>query len=109
MNEEQKENEGLQIDLTPEMAKGVYANLALITHSNADFVLDFASILPGMPKPQVVSRVVMTPEHAKHLLRALQENAQRYEQQFGKIVIPEQEGNIATPFKIPEEESWVAF
>ncbi len=61
MNEEQKENEGLQIDLTPEMAKGVYANLALITHSNADFVLDFASILPGMPKPQVVSRVVMTP------------------------------------------------
>ena len=105
MNEEQKENEGLQIDLTPEMAKGVYANLALITHSNADFVLDFASILPGMPKPQVVSRVVMTPEHAKHLLRALQVNVQRYEQQFGKIVIPEQEGNIATPFKIPEEES----
>ncbi len=105
MNEEQRENEGLQIDLNPEMAKGVYANLALITHSNTDFVLDFASILPGMPKPQIVSRVVMTPEHAKHLLRALQENVQRYEQQFGKIVIPEQEGSIATPFKIPEEES----
>ena len=73
MENDNNQQQGLQIDLKPEIAKGVYANLALITHSSSDFVLDFATMLPGMPKPEVSARVVMAPEHAKRLLQALQE------------------------------------
>lgn len=102
---ENNQQQNLQIDLKPEIAKGVYANLALITHSSSDFVLDFATMLPGMPKPEVSARVVMAPEHAKRLLQALQENIYKYEQQFGKIVIPEQMDRMATPFNVPEKES----
>jgi hypothetical protein len=105
MENENNEQQGLQIDLRPEVAKGVYANLALITHSSSDFVLDFATMLPGMPKPEVGARLVMAPEHAKRLLQALQENVHNYEQQFGKIVIPEQQPRMAAPFKMPETES----
>ena len=77
-----------QIELNPDVAQGEYANLALITHSSSDFVLDFVRILPGIPKPQVRSCVVMAPEHAKRLLGALQENILKYEQVFGRINIP---------------------
>ena len=63
--------QGLQIELKPEIGVGVYANLALITHSSSDFILDFTCMLPGMQQPQVRSRVVMAPEHAKRLLMAL--------------------------------------
>ena len=105
MENENNQQQNLQIDLKPEIAKGVYANLALITHSSSDFVLDFATMLPGMPKPEVSARVVMAPEHAKRLLQALQENIYKYEQQFGKIVIPEQMDRMATPFNVPEKES----
>ncbi len=75
----------LQMELKPEIASGVYSNLALISHSHSDFVIDFARVLPGMPKPEVASRVVMAPEHAKRLLGALNENIRRYEQEFGPI------------------------
>lgn len=75
----------LQIDLSPEMASGVYSNFAIISHSHAEFVVDFATTLPGTPKAQVVSRVVLAPEHAKRLAMAIQENVMRYEQEFGKI------------------------
>ena len=91
--------QGLQIDLKPEIGVGVYANLALITHSPSDFVFDFVSMLPGLPRPQVCSRVVMAPEHAKRLLMALNENVMKYEQNFGKIQLPEaQQPRTATPF-----------
>lgn len=76
--------QGLQIELKPEIGVGVYANLALITHSSSDFILDFTCMLPGMQQPQVRSRVVMAPEHAKRLLMALNDNIQKYEQNFGK-------------------------
>ena len=75
----------LQIDITPEMAQGVYSNFAIISHSHAEFIVDLASTLPGTSKSQVVSRVIMAPEHAKRLAMALQENVMRYEQEFGKI------------------------
>lgn len=105
MENENNQQQGLQIDLKPEIAKGVYANLALITHSSSDFVFDFATMLPGMPKPEVSARVVMAPEHAKRLIQALQENLYNYEQQFGKITIPEQRDRMATPFNVSEKES----
>lgn len=81
------ENEAQQINIEvkPEIAQGSYSNLAIITHSKSEFIIDFASILPGMPKPQVSNRLIMTPEHAKRLLIALQDNLIKFENQFGVI------------------------
>jgi hypothetical protein len=80
---------GIKIDVKPEVAKGEYSNLAIITHSNREFILDFASMLPGLAQPEVHSRIIMTPEHAKRLLFALQDNVSKYESQNGPIVLPE--------------------
>lgn len=100
MENDNNQQQGLQIDLKPEIAKGVYANLALITHSSSDFVLDFATMLPGMPKPEVSARVVMAPEHAKRLLMAMQENIFKYEQEFGKIQLPNEGSRTIAPFNV---------
>lgn len=97
-NVDQNQNGQLQLELRPEVAEGEYANFAIITHSSSDFVLDFARIMPGVPKAQVRSRVILAPEHAKRLLRALQENILTYERQFGKIEIPEQAPRTIAPF-----------
>ena len=83
-------NNQLQIELPQEVAQGEYANFAIITHSSSDFIVDFARVLPGLPKAQVKSRVILAPEHAKRLLGALQENIVRYEREFGPIKIPHQ-------------------
>ena len=83
---ENKETSGqLQIELKEDVAQGAYANLAIITHSSSEFVLDFACVLPGLPKAGVKSRVIMAPEHAKRLLRALEDNIGKYERSFGTI------------------------
>jgi hypothetical protein len=71
------------------MAEGIYANLAIITHSNSEFVLDFIRIMPGVPKAKVKSRIVLTPEHAKRLLLALNDNISKYEEQVGTINLPD--------------------
>ncbi|MBR6423681.1 MAG: DUF3467 domain-containing protein [Bacteroidales bacterium] len=78
----------IDIEIKPEIATGRYANLAIITHSSSEFILDFAQHMPGMPKMQVGSRIIMTPEHAKRLLGALTENIRKYESQFGEIRLP---------------------
>lgn len=75
----------VNIELKPETAGGEYSNLAIISHSHSEFILDFAKMLPGLPKPQVCSRILMTPEHAKRLLNALADNVSKYESQFGTI------------------------
>lgn len=75
----------LDIELPEDIAQGTYANLAVISHSASEFVLDFVRMMPGMPKAQVKSRVILTPEHAKRLLISLQENVARYENMLGKI------------------------
>ncbi|MDO4757733.1 MAG: DUF3467 domain-containing protein [Rikenellaceae bacterium] len=79
---------GLEIELDERIAEGVYSNFAMINHSTSEFVIDFATVMPGMPKARVKSRIVLTPEHAKRLLRTLQENIARYETTMGKIEIP---------------------
>ena len=73
------------IDLKQEVARGSYSNLAIITHSNSEFIIDFATMLPGLPKPAVGNRIIMTPEHAKRLYLALQDNINKYESQNGPI------------------------
>lgn len=75
----------VNIELSPETASGNYSNLAIISHSHSEFILDFARMLPGLVKPQVCSRILMTPEHAKRLLNALSDNISKYENQFGTI------------------------
>lgn len=94
-----------QLELPQEVAQGEYANFAIITHSSSDFILDFARMLPGVPKAMVKSRVILAPEHAKRLLMALQENILRYENEFGKIQIPNQEPRTVAPFNINKGEA----
>ncbi|MBO5188111.1 MAG: DUF3467 domain-containing protein [Alistipes sp.] len=79
---------GVEIELDAQVAEGIYSNLVLITHSTSEFIIDFANVMPGMPKARIKSRVVLTPEHAKRLLRTLQENIVHYESSIGKIEIP---------------------
>ena len=81
---EQKKNE-IKIELTPEVANGHYANLAVISHSAGEFFLDFIAVAPNMPQAKVQSRIIMTPENAKNLLFALRDNIQKYEGTFGEI------------------------
>lgn len=81
---EQKKNE-IKIELTPEVANGHYANLAVISHSAGEFFLDFIAVAPNMPQAKVQSRIIMTPENAKNLLFALRDNIQKYESTFGEI------------------------
>ena len=104
MNKEQQ----LQIDIQPEMAKGVYSNFAIVSHSHAEFIVDLASSLPGTPKAQVVSRVILAPEHAKRLAMALSENVMRYEQEHGQINLgqtPPAGPKTATPFGSSQGEA----
>ncbi|MBQ3044228.1 MAG: DUF3467 domain-containing protein [Alistipes sp.] len=79
---------GIEIQLDEQVAQGNYCNLAIIAHSNSEFIVDFATMLPGLQKARVKSRVILTPEHAKRLLLSLQENIARYENNVGKINIP---------------------
>ena len=83
--EEQNNNGQIQIELREEIAQGTYANLAIITHSSSEFILDFVRIMPGIPKAGVQSRIIVAPEHAKRLLRALEDNIAKYERVFGPI------------------------
>ena len=83
-----EENKQLQLELKPEVAKGSYSNLAIISHSHSEFVIDFATMLPGLQKPEISNRILMTPEHAKRLLNALNDNIGKYENQFGRIELP---------------------
>ena len=103
MNEVKKP--GIEIHLDEQVAQGNYCNLAIIAHSTSEFILDFATVLPGCPKAQVKSRVILTPEHAKRLLFALQDNIIKYEKTFGPIELaaPQeapQGGKTANPFGV---------
>lgn len=78
----------LNIEIGEKEAEGVYSNLAFITHSPSEFIIDFARVLPGVPKAKVHARVVTTPQHAKMLLMALEDNIKKFETQFGVIKVP---------------------
>jgi hypothetical protein len=87
------QSQGIEIELTVEIAEVNYANLAIISHSTSEFIVDFATMLPGLDKAKVKSRIILTPEHAKRLLLSLQENITRYESNIGKIEIPKAHSN----------------
>jgi hypothetical protein len=85
MEEQEQNNNQLNIELTEDIAEGIYSNLAIITHSHTEFVVDFIRVMPGVPKAKVKSRIVLTPEHAKRLMKAFQDNIAKYEAMNGKI------------------------
>ena len=89
----------INIELAEDQAEGIYANLAMISHSHSEFIVDFIKILPGMPKAKVKSRIILTPQHAKRLLRALKENIGKYEATYGQIETPEGSEGIP-PFNL---------
>ncbi len=85
MAEQQPQQNQLNIEISEEVAEGSYANLAIITHSHAEFVMDFVNVMPGTPKSRVKSRIIFTPMHAKRFMKALEENIDRYEAANGPI------------------------
>lgn len=84
--EDNKPNQvNINIELPEEVAEGIYSNLAIITHSNSEFVIDFIRIMPGVPKAKVKSRIVLTPQHAKRLMKALKDNMAKFESVNGTV------------------------
>ncbi len=102
---EEQTNTELNIELSEEIAEGIYANLAIITHSNSEFVIDFVRVMPGIPKAKVKSRVVITPEHAKRLLNALRENISRFEKIHGSIKDTDKPGGFPMSFGGPTAQA----
>lgn len=88
--EEQHNDNQLNIELAEDIAEGIFSNLAIITHSNTEFVLDFIRVMPGMPKAKVKSRIILTPEHAKRLMLALADNIEKFEAANGRIKTQEE-------------------
>jgi hypothetical protein len=97
--QQQPEENQINVELSEEMAEGEYVNLAMIAHSQSEFVIDFIKMMPGLPKARVKSRVIVTPDHAYRLLNALKENIQRYEEAYGAIA--EDQGQIGFQFPMP--------
>jgi hypothetical protein len=95
MADQQQPNSQINIEISEEVAEGSYANLAIITHSHAEFVIDFVNVMPGTPKSKVKSRIIFTPMHAKRFLKALDDNINRYEAANGTIQDLEQ---VEIPF-----------
>ncbi|MCK4661928.1 MAG: DUF3467 domain-containing protein [Bacteroidales bacterium] len=98
MNEKEKNKRNqLNIELNEDIAQGIYSNLAVITHSSSEFVIDFIRVMPGIPKAKVKSRIVLTPEHAKRLMLALKDNIAKFESVNGKIKNIENVGGPVIP------------
>ena len=95
--EEKQNKTQINIELKEEVAQGTYSNLAIITHSPSEFIVDFIRIMPGITKAEVKSRIILTPEHAKRLLLALKDNVAKYESAHGPIKHAEGQGEMAIP------------
>ncbi len=98
---EKQANGQINIELSEEIAQGVYSNLAIITHSPSEFVVDFIRMMPGVPKAPVKSRIILTPEHAKRLMLALRDNISKFESMHGPIKNIEGNGMIPMSFGGP--------
>ena len=101
----EKNKEGLNIELAEEIAQGVYSNLAIINHSPSEFVVDFIQMMPGLPKAKVKSRIILTPQHAKRLMKALNDNILKFESQHGDIKDVDPNAGIPLNFGGPTPEA----
>lgn len=95
--EEKKNQNQISIELKEDVAQGIYSNLAIITHSPSEFIVDFIRVMPGIPKAEVKSRIILTPEHAKRLLHALKDNIVKFESVHGPIKHAEGQGGTTVP------------
>ena len=102
MNKPTKKQLQIKIELDDNIGQGEYVNLAIVTHSPAEFVMDYIRVLPGMSKSKVKSRIIMAPMHAKTLMMALQDNIKKYENKFGEIKV-EKGGSVTPNFKLPDD------
>lgn len=89
-NDDPNKKNQININLSEEVAQGIYSNLAVINHSSSEFILDYIRVMPGVPQAEVKTRVIMTPEHAKRFLNALQDNIEKYEKAYGEIEVKKQ-------------------
>jgi len=103
--EQQNNDNQMQIELSEEIAEGIFSNLAVITHSNTEFVIDFIRVMPGVPKAKVKSRLILTPEHAKRIAIALLDNIEKYEDINGRIKIHEDASGIPMQFGGPTAQA----
>jgi len=105
MKENKEKQNQLNIELSEEVAEGIYSNLAILSHSNSEFILDFVKIIHGTPKAKVKSRIILTPQNSKRLLRALTDNISKYEANFGKIIEQEQSVPVPMNFGTPTAQA----
>ena len=106
MADDKNQAQQLNIELPEEIAEGIYANLAIISHSHSEFVVDYIRMMPNVPKAKVKARIILTPQHAKRLMRALADNIKKFEAQFGNI--DENDQNISFPpmnFNTPKAQA----
>ena len=103
-DQDDKKQQKLNIQIDDDVAQGIYSNLAIINHSQTEFVLDFVNIMPGSPKNKVRSRIILTPQHAKRLVKALNDNIQRFEKSQGSIK-EQEKTNIPLNFGGPTGEA----
>jgi hypothetical protein len=106
MAEDKNQPNSLNIELPEDIAEGIYANLAIISHSHSEFVVDFIRMMPNVPKAKVKARIVLTPQHAKRLMKALADNIKKFEGQFG--LIDESDQNVSFPpmnFNTPKAQA----
>jgi hypothetical protein len=103
MAEQQPQPQQINIELGEKEAEGIYSNLAIITHSPAEFVVDFTRVLPGTPKAKVHARIIMTPQHAKLLHKALEDNIEKFEAKFGEIKIQGEPTGGGFGFQPPDQ------
>lgn len=97
MNNKENQDNQIEIELTDEIAQGTYSNLAIISHSTSEFVIDFIRVVPGVPKAKVKSRIILTPEHAKRLLFALKENIDKFEKMNGPVSVSNENPGFIPP------------
>ena len=103
---DKKNNPGqVNIELSEEVAEGIYSNLAIISHSHSEFIIDFIRMVPNVPKAKVKSRIILTPQHAKRLLSALVDNVNKFEAQYGKITIANQPPFPPMSFNTPKAQA----
>jgi len=103
MEKQKKKSHQIQIELDDSSSQGEYVNFTIISHSPAEFILDFIKMLPGMTKAKVKSRLIMAPSNAKSLVLILQDNIRKYEDKFGKIEVKKGKGLQHPEFKIPDD------
>ncbi len=106
-NNNPQQGQQINIELGEKEAEGIYSNLAIITHSPAEFVIDFTRILPGVPKAKVFSRIIMTPQHAKLFLNALRDNVEKFEEKYGEIKISGENQQNPFGFQIQQKSEKV--